>query len=1468
MSHERESDEKTEQQPLRMFPEQRERLPGKEQPAEAIFNLHATQRFPELQQFPVFSPAGPIDTISSEALYRHGILQYTTDVQTETLEIPIYVQSSIYTITTQANEAFVFLDNTNALIPTDDFFSYAKEHDLDLSTLIIDTFCSVGFPSEPGEFEEYLEGWEKAASAAELGLNKERIKRNIAAKIKKGEGTPMQCHLALPPTNHQDRDSQIAAAIDNILQNPTATEELTTEALQEIYREPAALTYLALYDGLPGDIDIRSFQYEKANEIWKSLSEQPKPIEVFNVKTQEPEQNDTNATQLEYLATVLALRGKSSDQNHYRPFFLPQLPISYSTYVSLGIIETNLQVASNNLDVTRQILETTTLATRDKSNIQKTLDAIELSKVLHEPEKPTTIITWQAAQILHLEDQQRILANSRQGQRLDSSYERESAEQLGRRSSLDTQRIYAGETPPHIPIASFIHRERITDAPYWEVLTGEKELKRWTLETYARQLREGIQMLRTDFWSRQIEKEAQRQVVLAHSLVAGELSSLSQQSGTPSELEVANILRRFDQAKSPFNYATVNESLDLWVKQTLFARQANEIFTQAEALHFPILNTNATASDTLRLGEDYHTYHLVAKQSMDYIQARSSLEQGLDWENWEEKRKDMIQPNLQYTGMRLHYIITHPNREIPCWNSQWDANTGQTSLTLINLTPTSRAFVYEWFNQHQQNLPSQENDPDYYAKNTAPTWGEQFLHHVTTIVSANLKAADSTTNISEQRQHLQIARQAAYAFYQVYEANVTNISSTAGYPFDYVLNISRSLEKTFQPFGPERITPPGEITLNRGEVTYLLGPNGAGKSSVMRQIGYAVLLEAQGLPQTGSAEIPPELKIQTVMGTEKQKSGKSLLGALIPGINRLTELNERTLLLLDEPGNRTSKQNGQTIALAAPILALYNKESALYMATATHYHSTPQFAPLLLELGITPQFIVVDGHHIRPLREGEQTKSNALAILQKYAPGQWLSAWPDEKQTQTQELLSRHSYTENEVIIRTIQDLYGERKEREFPLGKDTPPSINRALFELFSDPNLGLNYQAAIEEIGHMESLPEDHLHLDTMVKICELYNQHDSVYIMPQTELTSLRSRIDTILEIPATDNDEQLEILRNEKITALTEALESAVNTWTAVFDQNKLSVIGKESLKKEKDFKTFEIRARNKLTDLHKLKAFMTFAQTVIDPESGFCKVQFTTQPGVTINEMWNPQLNMPRNKQITNDVTIDFTDERAGMFISGENSAGKTNHIRSMSNAIHLALTTGYASASAMAVHPDVRVLSLTQPIGDETTTSSMSVEARDRFALAVQTIDSLKSKYVVAVFDEPAAPTSPEEAGKAIVTLYDWYNKHRDRARLIVTSQADQVPGMLEKQGIPADLLAFRLLTKTPFKAFPGTYDTNAIEVMHTLGLDNKSYKVLKIVHEYIQKVESGGDAKTLAPRYASRIKKLYQKSSSADERT
>jgi len=184
---------------------------------------------------------------------------------------------------------------------------------------------------------------------------------------------------------------------------------------------------------------------------------------------------------------------------------------------------------------------------------------------------------------------------------------------------------------------------------------------------------------------------------------------------------------------------------------------------------------------------------------------------------------------------------------------------------------------------------------------------------------------------------------------------------------------------------------PFDVALRAGVVSLVTGRHGVGKSTLLRALGFNVVL-AIATDTACAAELTvPRLRIRTTFTHDDQPTGTTSLFE-----NELTRLadiladaagRDRLLILLDEPLRGTNPEERRAITIAA----------LEHLARHGHYVAATTNDPFIVKAitGETETFAVVrerrdDGSTVRTVTRGAQVERRAITLLADRGAPSWV----------------------------------------------------------------------------------------------------------------------------------------------------------------------------------------------------------------------------------------------------------------------------------------------------------------------------------------------------------------------------------------------------------------------------------------------------------------------------------------------
>jgi DNA mismatch repair protein MutS len=183
---------------------------------------------------------------------------------------------------------------------------------------------------------------------------------------------------------------------------------------------------------------------------------------------------------------------------------------------------------------------------------------------------------------------------------------------------------------------------------------------------------------------------------------------------------------------------------------------------------------------------------------------------------------------------------------------------------------------------------------------------------------------------------------------------------------------------------------PNDIYLNNEshQILIITGPNMAGKSALLRQVALIVLMAQMGsFVPASSAEIGIVDKIFTRVGASDNLSrGEStFMVEMTETASILNNLNDRSLVLMDEIGRGTSTYDGVSIAWSIVEFLQRHPQHRVKTLFATHYHELNQLTedfPGIKNFNVSVKEVGNRILFLRKLKEGGSEHSFGIHVAQ------------------------------------------------------------------------------------------------------------------------------------------------------------------------------------------------------------------------------------------------------------------------------------------------------------------------------------------------------------------------------------------------------------------------------------------------------------------------------------------------------
>lgn len=206
---------------------------------------------------------------------------------------------------------------------------------------------------------------------------------------------------------------------------------------------------------------------------------------------------------------------------------------------------------------------------------------------------------------------------------------------------------------------------------------------------------------------------------------------------------------------------------------------------------------------------------------------------------------------------------------------------------------------------------------------------------------------------------------------------------------DYALNIKEGRHPVIEkqlPLGTEYVSNSVFLDNEQQQVMMITGPNMSGKSALLRQTALIVLMAQIGsFVPAQAAEIGIIDKIFTRVGaTDNISSGEStFMVEMNETASILNNLNNRSLVLLDEIGRGTSTYDGISIAWSIAEFIHNQPENRAKTLFATHYHELNEmtnYFPRIKNFNVSVQESNNKIIFLRKLKEGGSEHSFGIHV--------------------------------------------------------------------------------------------------------------------------------------------------------------------------------------------------------------------------------------------------------------------------------------------------------------------------------------------------------------------------------------------------------------------------------------------------------------------------------------------------------
>lgn len=799
-----------------------------------------------------------------------------------------------------------------------------------------------------------------------------------------------------------------------------------------------------------------------------------------------------------------------------------------------------------------------------------------------------------------------------------------------------------------------------------------------------------------------------------------------------------------------------------------------------------------------------------------------------------------------------------------------DEYWGDTPWYRKDASSTSRKVLSEWLDQNRIEIACWvSKDTSDNNKALGVYFFDAFLGRMRQLWSAFTESIDS----DEKRELIGQLVDVSQCFYEVTKYSAKGvfcpILGDCNLLYYYFLPIRDFLAK-------DSLVPIDIPPLGPGSVVNLFGHNGAGKSTALRSIIWSAQNVFSGVPQLGYVDVVPDvLSLDTVSQSSWQMTTGSLFTGQVRGLNRILEPKKSegsTLWPLDELGRTTSSVYAMAIALTFDAIASAKGD---IVVAGQHNHSLSKYEWFLRHLGADPCNYVTDCFKLREMEPGERLESLALGAIAKYVPrDQYEEEWPCEEDLvdfdfanedpelgdlQRDELLklSRKDSLRLGTDRNLLSGMYGIDKELETTflsqiLNFENSEIKAEALERLLEiDDEVWKRMVKASDRMRAFQSIMQNR-EVDIISKAAAWSN-----LVSGRNCLAVPREHLEDLARACSFDENGDFdgESYRNY-IGLLTDPNFQEESGSTRILPLNiVIDLLGEEfrflTAQLNDRLSSGQLRCFNldQIQELAEQLAYGTYISTLRSPLLSFlfttmrfvdslrrrerlCTVELVDQDVFTAAGLTHPSI----LKCTPNDVDINLARD-LGVEITGENGSGKTVYMWKQVIAMIEALSFGMASADSMTLGRNIVPLSFIQPLTDESETSSMQVEVRDKIA---RILSALQGDYpFIVYYDEPGAATSSEDSSKIIQWIQGKFEREGQRTCMVYTTHS-MVP---RREGVKYQ--CFKLLSDDQedvsddaFKAQDGRGYSNALNIARHYGLNETFYQVATLVERMIRETQ------------------------------
>lgn len=234
------------------------------------------------------------------------------------------------------------------------------------------------------------------------------------------------------------------------------------------------------------------------------------------------------------------------------------------------------------------------------------------------------------------------------------------------------------------------------------------------------------------------------------------------------------------------------------------------------------------------------------------------------------------------------------------------------------------------------------------------------------------------------------------------------------------------------------------------------------------------------------------------------------------------------------------------------------------------------------------------------------------------------------------------------------------------------------------------------------------------------------------------------------------------------------------------------------------------------------------KSYVGKNAPYCFVQWTKRdtPFIAMHDFWNPFVD--QTKVVTNSLTLDGSQSRSNMILTGPNAGGKSTVLKATALALILAQTFGIAPAQSMCITPFTSIatyLNITDDIASGNSLFKAEVLRAQALIEKVQNLTTNEFSFVA--IDEMFSGTSPQEGQAAAYSVAKHLGMFKNNIAMIAT----HYPILTKLAENTPNFSNFKVTVKVdcdgrisyPFKLEQGISDQHvAIDILQAEGFNNQ----------------------------------------------